>query len=60
MSMLWEKFVGDTEQFGIRLSFQKDPDRGRGATVEQSLSWGSFQIWVEGQNLCAPRRGRVY
>ena len=30
MSMLWEKFVGDTEEFGIRLSFQKDPDRWSG------------------------------
>jgi len=55
MSILWEKFVGDTEQFGLRLSFQKDPDHGRGATPEESLSWGSFQLWVEGQNLCAHR-----
>jgi hypothetical protein len=55
MSILWEKFVGDTEQFGLRLSFQRDPDRGQGATLEESLSWGSFQLWVEGQNLCAHR-----
>jgi Zn-dependent peptidase ImmA (M78 family) len=55
MSILWEKFVGDTEQFGLRLSFPKDPDCGRGATLEESVSWGSFQLWVEGQNLCAHR-----
>ena len=55
MSILWEKFVGDTEQFGLRLSFQKDPDHGRGVTREESLAWGSFQIGVEGQNLCAHR-----
>jgi Zn-dependent peptidase ImmA (M78 family) len=60
MSILWEKFVGDTEQFGLRLSFQKDPDRGLGATLEESLSWGSFQIWVEGQNLCAHRQEGEY
>ena len=60
MSMLWEKFVGDTEQFGIRLSFQKDPDGGRGSTLEESLSWGSFQLWVEGQNLCAHREEGEY
>jgi hypothetical protein len=60
MSILWEKFVGDTEQFGLRLSFQKDPDHGRGATREESLSWGSFQIWVEGQNLCAHREEGEY
>ena len=60
MSILWEKFVGDTEQFGLRLSFQKDPDHGRGATLEESLSWGSFQLWVEGQNLCAHREEGEY
>ena len=51
MSVLWEKLVGDTEEFGFRISFQQDPDHGRGATNEESLSWGSFQLWVEGQNL---------
>lgn len=60
MSILWEKFVGDTEEFGLRLSLQKDPDRGRGATLEESLTWGSFQIWVEGQNLCAHREEGEY
>ena len=53
MSLLWEKFSGDTERFGVRLAFHQDPDRGLGATKEESLSWGAFQIWVEGQNLCA-------
>jgi len=52
MSLLWDKFCGDTEQFGIRLEFHQDPDHGLGATEDESLSWGAFQIWVEGQNLC--------
>jgi hypothetical protein len=60
MSTLWEKFVGDTDQFGLRISFHADPDRGRAATLEESLSWGSFQLWVEGQNLCAHREEGEY
>ena len=30
-----------------------DPDEGRGASADVSLSWGAFQIWVNGWNLCA-------
>jgi len=35
------------------LRFEDDPDGGAGATREMSASWGSFQLWVRGQNLCA-------
>lgn len=30
-----------------------DPDSGIGADPEDTASWGSFQLWVDGQNLCA-------
>lgn len=53
MTVLWEKLVGDTSRFAIRLAFSPDPDEGRGATPDESLSWGSFQLWADGRNLCA-------
>ena len=53
MTVLWERLVGDTGRFAIRLAFLRDPDEGRGATPDASLSWGSFQLWVDGRNLCA-------
>lgn len=55
--MTWEKLAGDTSKFAIRISFAADPDSGVASTAEESLSWGSFQIWVEGQNLCAHQYG---
>jgi len=30
-----------------------DPDGGDGATKELAASWGSFQIWVRGINVCS-------
>ena len=53
MATLWEMLAGDTRRFAIRLAFGPDPDDGRGAARDLSLSWGSFQLWVEGRNLCA-------
>jgi Zn-dependent peptidase ImmA (M78 family) len=50
---------GDTSRFAFGIRFQKDPDSGAGATREESLSWGGFQFWVEGQNLCAHREQEV-
>lgn len=50
---LYEKLAGDTEAFALRIGFDRDPDAGKGATQEESESWGHFQIWVEGRNLCA-------
>ena len=48
-----ERLVGDTSRFAIRLAFAPDPDDGRAAAADVSRSWGSFQLWVEGRNLCA-------
>lgn len=53
MATTWEKLVGDTSRFALKIAFLHDPDRGAGATPEESASWGSFQIWVQGRNLCA-------
>lgn len=53
MATLWEMLAGDTSRFAIRLAFGPDPDDGRGADRDLSLSWGSFQLWVDGRNLCA-------
>lgn len=53
MAVLWELQVGDTRRFAIRLAFGPDPHDGRGADRDLSLSWGSFQLWAEGRNLCA-------
>ena len=53
MSVRWERFAGDTSSFAVRLAFHHDPDRGEAASPEMSESWGAFQIWVRGVNLCA-------
>ncbi len=53
MSVRWERFAGDTSTFAIRLAFHHDPDEGAGASPEMATSWGSFQIWVRGINLCS-------
>ena len=57
MSTRWERLAGDTGEFALKLAFARDPDDGRGAEPEVSLSWGSFQLWVEGRNLCAHNEG---
>ena len=53
MATQWERLAGDTSVFALRMAFAPDPDRGYGAGREINLSWGSFQIWVGGKNLCA-------
>jgi hypothetical protein len=53
MGIRWEKLVGDTSKFAIKLAFSDDPDLGEGATREESASWGSLQIWVSDANICA-------
>ena len=52
MTVQWERLVGDTSRFAIRLAFAPDPDDGRAAAPDMSHSWGSFQLWVDGRNLC--------
>jgi len=47
-----EFLSGDRRRFAFKLAFHPDPDEGLGATLEDSLAWGSFEIWAGGQNLC--------
>jgi Zn-dependent peptidase ImmA (M78 family) len=44
--------TGSRATFAVRIAFLPDPDEGKGATREESLSWGAFEIWTNGQNLC--------
>ena len=53
MSTRWEHLAGDTGEFALKLAFGRDPDEGQAAGPDVGLSWGSFQIWVAGRNLCA-------
>ena len=53
MATHWERLAGDTSAFAIKIAFLDDPDEGQGASEDVSLSWGAFQIWVKGWNLCA-------
>ena len=55
MTTQWEKLAGDTGVFALKLAFASDPDEGRGIDPETGASWGSFQVWAEGWNLCAHR-----
>ena len=55
MTTRWERLAGDTSVFALKLAFASDPDEGRGIDPETGASWGSFQIWVQGRNLCAHR-----
>jgi len=49
----WKACFGKKEEFAVVLDFVPDPDQGQGATTEEFASWGSLEIWVRGQNLCA-------
>ena len=53
MTTRWEKLAGDTDVFALKIAFAPDPDEGQAIKSEVSVSWGSFQIWVRGRNLCA-------
>ena len=53
MGTRWERLAGDTSEFALRLAFAPDPDDGQAAEPEVAMSWGGFQLWVEGRNLCA-------
>lgn len=52
MNRRWEGFFGDESHFAIRLALRPEPDPGY-VDADLSSSWGGFQIWVEGKNLCA-------
>ena len=47
-----DKLFGSINAFAVRLVFENDPDQGQGATEEESVSWGSFEIWINNKNLC--------
>jgi hypothetical protein len=53
-SVTWEMRAGDSKAFACSVAFSPNPhgatDR---ATEEERDSWGSFQIWAGGENLCA-------
>ena len=53
MAVRWERLAGDTGVFAFKMGFADDPDDGRGIDPDVGPSWGSFQVWIEGRNLCA-------
>jgi Zn-dependent peptidase ImmA (M78 family) len=53
MTVQWERFAGSTDTFAFRLNFMPDPDDGVAVDPDEAVSWGSFQLWVDGKNLCA-------
>ena len=53
MSIQWERLCGDTSKLAVKVAFSPDPDEGQGIDADVAVSWGGFQIWVEGKNLCA-------
>ncbi len=53
MSVRWERLSGDTDRFAFKIAFHGDPHEGDAATAEHCESWGAFQVWVHGKNLCS-------
>ena len=49
----WKCLAGDTRAFGFKIAFIEDPDGQQGVSADIAPSWGAFQIWVNGQNLCS-------
>ena len=47
-----EIMVGSRDHFAVKIAFLTDPDQGRAATIEHSLSWGAIEVWANGHNLC--------
>ena len=47
-----EIMVGRRDRFAVKIAFLMDPDRGRAATREHSISWGAIEVWANGHNLC--------
>ena len=47
-----EIMVGSRDRFAVKIAFLTDPDRGRAATREHSISWGAIEVWANGHNLC--------
>ena len=53
METHWGHFAGDTSCFAIRIAFLDDPGGGGAVDSAQSVSWGGFQMWAHGINLCS-------
>jgi hypothetical protein len=53
VSAIWERLAGDSDVFAVKVAFRRDPDGGTAAAREEALSWGAFQIWVQGRNICS-------
>jgi len=53
MSITWQRLAGDTDDFAVKVSLLRDPDDGANASPEWSATWGAFELWVQGRNLCA-------
>lgn len=55
MDPQWGRSVGNRDVFAFEMMFAPDPCDGRAMTPDDALSWGGFQIWAGGRNLCAHR-----
>jgi hypothetical protein len=53
MSVYWERLSGRTDRFAVKLSLAIDPHGGAAADSASAASWGAFEIWIDGQNICA-------
>ena len=54
-----EIFCGEKSRFAFKITFRPDPDLGSGVTPEEAISWGGFELWVEGRNLCVHRENET-
>ena len=55
MTKRWGRLAGEKSTFALKMEFVDDPDHGRAIDPEVAVSWGCFQVWIEGRNLCAHR-----
>lgn len=53
MNVTWQRLAGATNRFALKVALLDDPDAGSGATPDESASWGAYEVWVDGHNLCA-------
>ncbi len=52
MRTTYKKLVGDTSRFAIQIAFARSSEVPPSGPPDLDASWGSFQIWVDGRNLC--------
>jgi Zn-dependent peptidase ImmA (M78 family) len=57
MDANFEFMAGDKKRFAFKIGFSPDPHKGKAAAKALGLSWGGFQIWVGGKNLCRHEEG---